>query len=135
MGEYGTIHRPEEFEVCAGGCFGPTFTVRLKDGRLAYENSPGMYSLASMVEIEPDTNAWAQFWDELETIGVWYWKPLYEEGAEEGVHWFVHIVAGDRRVTSEGENAFPGEDRSGTTNEFERFMTALSRLLGNIKLW
>lgn len=135
MATDGIGRRPDEFEICIGGCFGPTFTVRLKEGKLIYESSSGMYVLASMEEIAPDDKAWAEFWDELEAIGAWDWKSRYDNTDAEGTHWFVHIAKGGRSIISEGENAYPGADSLESSENFECFLEALRRLLGGVDLW
>ncbi|HCG98611.1 MAG TPA: hypothetical protein DE036_02045 [Actinobacteria bacterium] len=127
--------RLDEFEICIGGCFGPTFTVRLKEGNLTYESSPGMYALAVIEEIAPDRDAWVVFWDELDAVGVWSWEALYDNPAAEGTHWFVHIAKGERFIKSEGENAYPGSDGLEPTEAFERFLAALRMLLGGVDFW
>jgi len=126
---------PDEFEICVGGCFGPTFTVRLNKEILTYERSSGMYSLANIEEIMPDDMAWAKFWSELDAIGIWEWSSLYENPVEEGTHWFVHIVKGERSVTAEGENAYPGAEGLASRTNFERFLAALRELLGGVEFW
>ncbi|HEY3375796.1 MAG TPA: hypothetical protein VGK02_12190 [Candidatus Aquicultor sp.] len=127
---------PTQFDVAVGGCFGPTFTVRLDEDKLVYEKSSGAYSLGKAQSIRPTGEQWARFWDEIDVIGAWRWRPLYEKAGEEGAHWYVHISVNDHIVTSEGDGAFPGNDTgSGPSKEFERFLTALRELLGGVELW
>lgn len=135
MGAHETDWRPDEFEICIGGCFGPTFTVRLKEGKLTYESSPGMYALAAIEEIALDGEAWVKFWDELDVVGVWGWDACYDNPAADGTHWFVYIAKGERSIKAEGENVYPGADGLESSENFERFLEALRRLLGGVDFW
>lgn len=130
-----TDWRPVEFEICIGGCFGPTFTVRLKDGKLTYESSPGMYSLAAIEELVPCREAWAKFWAEMDAVGVWSWEACYDNPSAHGTHWFVHIAKGERFIKAEGENAYPGKHGLESTENFGRFLNALRELLGGVDFW
>lgn len=127
--------RPDEFEICIGGCFGPTFTVRLKDGKLTYESSPGMYALAAIEEVAPGSKAWVKFWTELDAVGVWSWDACYDNSSAHGTHWFVHIAKGERCIKAEGENAYPGTNGLDSTDNFDRFLKALRELLGGVDFW
>ncbi|MHB8840379.1 MAG: hypothetical protein ACYC56_01095 [Candidatus Aquicultor sp.] len=130
---------PKEFEVAIGGCFGPSFVVRLMDGKLMYEKSPGLYTLAPAIEIQPTPEQWDRFWTEVERIGVWNWVPYYEQRSthgEDGDHWFVHLSLGDRSMLSEGDNCYPGQmDQSGSSQPFKQFLEALRELLGGAEIW
>lgn len=135
MNTTNTTNLPIEFEVFVGGCFAPTFTARLMDGKLIYESSPGAYSLSPSVENNPAPERWVQFRREVDRLGIWEWASYYENPAAEGTHWRVHIVFGDRAITSEGSNAYPNEDEMGVSEDFERFLAALRELLGGVEFW
>jgi len=135
MSQVDIANLPAEFEVFVGGCFGPTFTARLIDGKLMYESSPGVYSLISPVEINPGPEKWSRFWEKTDEIGVWGWASSYDNPAVDGTHWRVHIVYGDRAVTSEGSNAYPNEDETGNSKDFEQFLAVLRELLGGADFW
>jgi hypothetical protein len=109
--------------------------VRLKNGKLTYESSPGMYALAEIEDIAPDREAWVKFWDELDAVGVWEWDSRYDNPAKDGTHWFVHIAKGERLIKAEGENAYPGADGLESSESFERLLGALRTLLGGVDFW
>lgn len=127
---------PQQFDIAIGGCFGPSFTVRLVGDKISYEKSAGLYSLADSVEISPTAEQWARFWEQIDEIGVWQWSREYENPELEGAHWYIHMRSGERSVTSEGDTAFPGSCESAEpTEEFKRFLAALSELIGGREIW
>ncbi len=134
-----TVNYPKEFEVAIGGCFGPSFVVRLIDGKLMYEKSPGLYSLFPSVEIHPTPEQWDKFWAQVENLGVWDWAPYYEqrsENGEDGDHWLVRLSVGNRSVASEGDNCYPAStDQLGSSQPFKRLIEALRELLGGVEFW
>ena len=63
------------------------------------------------IEIVPDHEAWADFWDELSIIDVWGWFELYEVKCTGSCvaddEWEVYIKFGDEHVESYGSNSYP----------------------------
>lgn len=138
MDDMNKTNFPIEFEVATGGCFGPSFTVRFVDGKLMYEKSGGLYSLAPATEINPTQEQWTRFWERMNELGIWNWSPHYEQcsiGHEDGNHWFVNIAIDNRSVRSEGEDVFPGSSGTTPSKEFEQFLEALRELLGGVEFW
>lgn len=78
------------------------------------------------VEIVPDNEEWADFWDSLSEIDIWSWYELYEvkciDSCVEGDEWEVDIELGYDQVESHGANSYPPA--------FREFLKAVEELTG-----
>lgn len=91
------------------------------------------------VRVVPTPDAWHAFWSATKEAGVNQWRTQYNaSGIVDGLGWNARIVAGGRRITSFGSNAYPdrfGRQHEGEiTDEFRLFVTALSDLVGQ-RVW
>lgn len=127
--------RPERFKVGIGGFFGPSYAVELTDkGELLYSHNQKTFvsaegTVRETVAVPPD--AWRAFCAELDAIGVWAWKPRYENpGVMDGTQWYVEIAVGGRSIASTGYNEYPGGTLPPDGDRFPRFLRAVSALLG-----
>ncbi len=105
---------------------GPGSDVKLtQEGPLSGPPVPGA---------RPTTAAWARFWEELDRLGVWDWRPGYraERVADDAYAWAVLIAIGGRTLRANGEGAFPGAsaDSEQITPSWADFVEALSDLVG-----
>ena len=126
---------PERFEVGVGGFFGPSFAVELNEtGELVYSRNAKTFVTADGTvreTVEASPQAWRAFCDELDAIGVWAWKPRYENpDVMDGTQWRVDIAACGKSVTSSGYNAYPGGTSPPDGDAFARFLRAIGELLG-----
>lgn len=72
----------------------------------------------------PSAEQWRAFWKKMEKVRVWEWCVEYEPKAvvADGCRWSLQIELSERKVTSSGRNAFPGD--------FEEFRNAVGALVG-----
>lgn len=113
-------------------------TIELRPGGLWTKGSP------TGLVIMPSPPRWRRFRAELDSIGVWAWRPTYENRYMiDGGGWALEIRYADRGIKSEGCNAWPegdepprcgetpGEedDESRPKDPFNRFCEAVSRLI------
>jgi hypothetical protein len=102
---------------------------------LEYRASSPPHQEKSLQIITPSEEESSAFSKALDDLGVWEWLPSYYAPVLDGAGWGLAVQVGDRRVESEGSNAYPG-DEPGTSAEvemsrrFEEFCTAVSILLG-----
>lgn len=107
-----------------GGLMGTTYEVRLDGRAVLYTVQPGLdetrvaWKTAILGEEEH-----AAFLAELEAIGVFDWERTYADpDVADGTQWSVVIVAGGRRASSSGSNAYPPG--------FDAFKRAVADLVG-----
>ena len=114
-----------------------SYSVRLVGDSLEYRASSSSQQEKSFQNIIPSEEEWNAFTQALDDLRVWEWLPSYYAPVLDGAGWDLAVQVGDRRVESEGSNAYPG-DEPGTSAEvemsrrFEEFCTALSILLGGV---
>lgn len=125
---------PSSLEISIGGYFSTSYSVTLKGNLLQYSAyEPGSPPQAET--IEPSSDDWTEFYNELNTIGIWNWEEHYDANVCDGTQWTVSIRWGDRKCKVDGSNNYPLAD--GTPSDtcepsetFERFLQAVSRLAG-----
>lgn len=127
--------RPERFKAGVGGFFGPSYAVELTEkGKLIYSRNAKTFVSADGTVRETvvvSAKAWRAFCRELDAIGVWAWKPRYEDpSVMDGTQWHVEISIGGKSVKSTGYNAYPGGTLPPDGDRFPRFLHAVSALLG-----
>jgi hypothetical protein len=133
---------PERLYLSIGGHFGPSYEVRLEDGRLTYTYWPPRVSYTQepegqREEIEPSALQWQAFRTQLDRLDVWCWQAHYLDSAVcDGTGWSVEIVYPDKAITSGGSNCFPGRDAKAlsitahkTDDTFAKFCAAVASLL------
>ncbi len=88
------------------------------------------------IHITPSEEAWRDFRQTLDRIGVWKWQKKYvNPQIVDGSGWRFRIEYSDRRLDSSGINEYPGPDGSpaGSTEQGLTFVAlrhALDKLLG-----
>ncbi len=127
--------RPQRFKAGIGGFLGASYEVELTEkGTLLYSRNPKTFVTAQgtvreSVAVSP--KAWRAFCRELDAIGVWAWKPSYENpNVMDGTQWHVEIAVGKKTLKSTGYNAFPDGTLPPDGDRFPRFLRAVSTLLG-----
>lgn len=106
--EYGPLLYPEE-----------AFSILKKGDSLVYTMGR---STPHQELIYPTKDQWANFWQEMEELGLWDWNPSYQLCCLDGTQWKVKIVLNDLELESSGENHYP--------DTFLEFWEALEELLG-----
>ncbi len=116
--------RPQRFALSVGGFMGPSYAVRLENGRVTYERFRPGYELAKKTVIDPSDQEWTDFSAEMDAMKAWGWKATYiEPGVADGTNWSLDIALGGKSLNAKGSNAFP--------RTFKRFCSAVSGLIGN----
>ena len=82
----------------------------------------------------PSPESWADFWAQVERLGVWDWTSYAPRGMD-GTNWELRLRCGPRSVHAWGNgNAFP--PRGGDAGpEFRGFCEAVAQLLGSDELF
>ena len=117
---------PKVLEAYIGGYFGTSYAVELTDGEIVYRRSRHREGAEEEpIVVSPTPEAWEAFLSECDRLRVWRWRPEYPNpGVCDGTGWSLSLEAGDRSVSSSGDNAFP--------RGFVAFRRALRRLLGGL---
>ena len=80
------------------------FTKRVADMK-------GKGSFDETIErLEPPPQAWERFWARIDSLGVWQWKPDYNDPKRDwpdGESWSLTLEHGAKEVKSKGYNAVP----------------------------
>jgi hypothetical protein len=134
---------PGRLHVSIGGHFGPSYGVKLENGRLTYTHLPATHDMGEdrvlvSEEISPSADRWQAFRAALDRLGVWSWQEHYTDPKVcDGTGWSAEIVYADQSIDSGGSNCFP--DRTGAPisitqakrgDTFDQFCSAVSELAG-----
>ena len=102
-------YHPEQFLAKIGGYMGPSYSVSKSKAGLRYRSFKEGYTPCETVTIAPSRIEWELFQKVLDEIGVWNWEPQYlSPGTCDGTQWRIEIHWGDKRITSHGDNNYPG---------------------------
>jgi len=124
---------PSELHFSLGSFVGSCHEVEWRRSQLLYRHAAAAYLWTPDVDVTPDLEAWARFWRNLETAGVWHWQPHYDNlDLLDGTQWTIKLKHHERGVRSYGANAYPGSpgpdySRNG---EFACLLKALRTLTG-----
>lgn len=134
---------PIWFEFGIGGYFGPSYSLEWQDGCLRYDargideaddddgDHPRRREDHEAGTVTPTPARWRAFWRTLDRLGVWKWKKSYiTRGVCDGTGWSFIVRRGDRVLETGGLNGYPGKKGPEPSDDFERFLRALSRLAG-----
>jgi len=80
-----------------------------------------------------DAGAWSRFWQRVDQIGVWNWKPDYTNSlVQGGLKWNLEIGYAGRALKTGGQRSYPGSNGPGYTaeSEFGQFLAAVQALAG-----
>lgn len=135
--------RPEHLSVIVGAGLGEAFALGLDGDSLLFEHSDQHFPPASF-EAHPKASDWRRFRRILDELDVWSWRSEYaaRRPPTDGVGWEVEISYDDRRIASEGYEAYPQSaapeapdvalepDAEDMSPDFARLCRAVSALLG-----
>jgi hypothetical protein len=139
---------PERLLLRLGGPAGPSYAVEWTGEVLRCERWEGFWGdgLATVDELQPDSEKWKRFWAAMDRIGVWDWAATYDDFmVMDGGSWSVELSYADRAVQTEGADSYPPDplapdelpDPLGLTSEsdptrtFRRFCAAVRGLVGD----
>jgi hypothetical protein len=125
-----------------GGIFPPNYVVTLEGDALTYRvkssdpktNKP----IESTRTIRPSPEQWREFWKSMDEVGLWRWRPTYENRQVlDGTHWGVEAAHDGRSNRSSGHMSFPGRTPAGVAKDpsehgplFDKYLAAVRKLLG-----
>jgi len=128
---------PTKLNIYVGGFLGPSYSVELKGDVLIYKYSyEGKNS--KTISIKPGKKAWSRFIDEINSVKLFRWSPLYANpNVFDGTHWMVDLEFNTRKIHTQGDNNYPtdGNETKATnsadpSSTFSHFCRALSQLTG-----
>lgn len=124
---------PDPLHFGIGGFNGPSWDVELKAGVLVVRETRAGYVDGKETIVTPTPEAWSQFWQTAEIIGVWQWQPEYfDHDILDGTQWELELTHAGRTVKCDGSNAYPGANgpNYGRNTAFARFLKTLRTLTG-----
>lgn len=105
---------------------GYQFSLKCKDDVLVVKQHSNDSHGDKLVEIVPDSEKWADFWNSIFEMDVWDWYEVYEvkcmDSCVEGDEWEVCIEFDDNLIRSQGSNSYPPS--------FREFIMAVEELTG-----
>lgn len=132
--------RPQMLDIAVGGFDGPSYSVTLTNGVLAYRSGGSMSLLLETKPeiVSPTDSEWRAFRTSRDQIGAWNWKTNYvDPNVLDGTEWHVIVKYGSKAVESEGANAYPHGKGADPGPAFKKLLTAVSKLLSEreFKCW
>lgn len=128
------IPHPDGLRFSIGGYCGTSHLVELRDGELWHEFSPrGDANWVRLRLRRPTAAQWSHFWQSMEQIDAWAWKPEYRTpGVLDGTGWSLELTHDTRRAISHGDNGYPGgvETEYAEDSVFARLLRELEKLTG-----
>lgn len=123
-----------KLSLYVGGYDRASYAVRLTPAGLEYRTWASASAPQRTLLVGPSPEAWSQFWNDVDDLGVWEWAERYEDrSVAAGTDWGVDLQNGKRRVSSVGSNVYPPEGTGPEpTFEWHRFCQAVHRLLGEV---
>jgi hypothetical protein len=111
-----SISGPDQFEFVEGHAFMGSESVKWEHGKLVFvkrvADMSGKGSFVETVEkLSPKPGAWQRFWVRIDSLGVWQWKPDYNDPKRDrpdGESWASTLRCGAKQLKSKGYNAVPG---------------------------
>lgn len=131
--------QPGKFEARIGGYMGWSFSATLTDKGVEYVEYAEKYAPMAAKLISPAPARWRALAKKLDELAVWDWKREYiNKTMKDGTSWEFECEWGGRKISTGGSNAFPGDadhrkaatDPVNESNRFDRFLQAISELLG-----
>jgi hypothetical protein len=99
---------PQRFHARIGGFKGPTYEVKLQDGRLEYARLDGDQH-SRCLRVRPTIEQWTEFRRELDAIDIWRWRAQYlNPEVADGTQWSLDLAFADRAIKTQGSNEYPG---------------------------
>jgi hypothetical protein len=110
-----STHVPNLFEFFEGHAYMGGDSVKWDHERLVFvkrvadRKGKGSF-LETIEELSPTREAWQRFWERIDSLGVWQWKPDYsnrKRAGTDGESWDLTLRAGAKQLKSKGYNAVP----------------------------
>ncbi len=120
---------PSKLVASIGGFLGASSRVELaEDGTLTYVHNSRSFTTApgtEPVHIRVPPERWLAFRRHLDSAKVWSWDRQYRNNnVVDGTLWHLEVIYPDRKIVSEGANAYP------PGKEFGEFQAAVQELIG-----
>lgn len=123
--------------------FGMRFAPGLSGHSLVWDgealiryDGPHFFGEAKITKtVTPSAEQWRTFWEKMEEVRVWEWRPRYYTKAYDGVSWGLVLEHGGRKVRSSGSNGYPSDGDVtataglGGSEVFKKFREAVNGLL------
>lgn len=128
---------PTTFKFSMSFAPGPSGHSLVWDGEalIRYEG-PHFFGEAKITKtVTPSAEQWRAFWQKMEEVKVWEWRPRYYTPAYDGVTWGLVLEHGGRKVTSGGSNGYPSDEDVtatagiGSSEVFNKFREAVGALM------
>lgn len=101
-------YAPTELKAWIGGYVGPSYEIERSESGVVYRVYERGYDVHHTETIPKNDRSWKRFIEDLEMIGVWGWKPVYQgDSSPDATTWYVHIHADGKTVESKGINLYP----------------------------
>jgi hypothetical protein len=111
---------PDRFEFFEGHAYIGGEWVKWEHDRLVF-----VKRVAETTEqLSPTPEGWQRFWARIDSLGVWQWKPDYNEPKRDwpdGESWALTLRTGAKQLKSKGYNAVP--------NGYGEFREAVHKLM------
>lgn len=123
---------PQRFEFYYGSFSGKSIFCNLGDeGDLIIEETNGGNFSGTPRTIHPDFKQWDLFRKALDNCDIWDWEKEYSaaHGCCGVTYWHLTVDWDGCRISSRGENSFPGGEGQLPTLKYTRFLDALELLL------
>ncbi len=123
---------PETFEVTVEHFGSPSFKLIWGHDRLVlFTSEVGLPDLdLEPDELQPRPDEWERFWLAAEKIGVWSWKQEYYIAALDGTNWQLKIKHGEKFLSAQGSNAYPGSSDASPSAVFRSLIRSVGELVG-----
>jgi len=120
---------PKKFSAAIGGFLGGSFTVEMTaPDTVTYASNPRTFTGGPgtrQTTIKVTDAQWTAFRSHLNAAKVWNWKASYSDpGVADGTVWHFVVDFGDKKITSDGNNAYPEQA------QFDAMLAAVRELLG-----
>jgi hypothetical protein len=120
---------PKKFVASIEGFAGASYKVELAaDGTVTYFRNPHTFTAwegTKRSRIRIPAERWIEFRQQLDSAKVWSWNRNYSDpNIADGTVWHLEIVYADRKITSDGNNAYPNKE------QFEALRAATQKLIG-----
>ena len=126
---------PRHFKTQVGG-FSHGYEVKLQEDHLTYKSYGPAFELKDGIRVYPDRKHWQAFWTTTDKIGVWNWRP--SSGSSDSPSWKIEMDHADKHLAIQGFRRYPTNAAPGSPDgderkrqvDFEKFLSAVSKLIG-----
>lgn len=108
-------HVPDRFEFFEGHAYMGRDSVKWEHDKLVFvkrvaDMSGKGFFAETTEQLSPTPKAWRRFWARIDALGVWQWKPDYDDpkrDGPDGESWALTLRAGAKQLRSKGYSAVP----------------------------